>query len=280
MIFFDAPGRCRAAIGLALAFNAVLIAGCARHTVVHAPAASDRAAEGGATVVLLHGLGRGAGSMQPLADALAKEGYRVCPVDYPSTRFGPPALVREVTDAIAACAGDSATLHVVTHSLGGILTRAWAREHRNQLTGRVVMLGPPNHGSELGDLAARSGVLRAVLGPTAVDLGTNPRSFPNRQAPADFPVGVIAGTKAWHPIGSVMIDSPSDGTVSVKSARLPGMHDFATVHRAHSFIMNAPEVVHEVRAFLATGCFSRDLEEVSYDGGTMCAERAALRSAP
>ncbi|MEO1574912.1 MAG: alpha/beta fold hydrolase, partial [Pseudomonadota bacterium] len=182
--------------------STLLIAGCARHTVVHTPVDADAASDARATVVLLHGLGRGAGSMKRLSASLAEEGYRVCPVDYPSTRFGPPALVREVTDAIASCTENSATVHVVTHSLGGILTRAWAREHRAQLTGRVVMLGPPNHGSELGDLAARSGVLRAVLGPTAADLGTNPRSFPNRQAPADFPVGVIAGTKALHPIGS------------------------------------------------------------------------------
>ncbi len=258
---------CRARTA-ALAVACVLVAGCARHAVVKGqPDAS--AARG--TVVLLHGLGRGAGSMRKLERALSADGYAVCPIDYPSTRFGPPELVRQVTAAIEQCAGGAQPLHVVTHSLGGILTRAWAREHRAALTGRVVMLAPPNHGSELGDLAARSGLLRAVLGPTGADLGTGPHSFPNRQAPAAFAVGVVAGTKSLHPLGSFLMDAPNDGTVTVQSARLPGMHDFATVDRAHSFIMGAPEVIFEVRSFLASGCFSRGRGDVVYDDASFCA---------
>ncbi|MEM6638619.1 MAG: alpha/beta fold hydrolase [Pseudomonadota bacterium] len=252
----------------ALLMLASLMLSCVRHTTV-APSPQDRQASP-ATVVLLHGLGRGAGSMRRLQTVLSEDGYRVCPIDYPSTRFGPPELLRQIDQAITDCSVDQTTVHFVTHSLGGILIRAWAREHRERMTGRVVMLAPPNHGSELGDLVARSGLLRAVLGPTGADLGTTPRSFPNRQSPATFDVGVIAGTKSRHPIGSALLDGPNDGTVTVASARLPGMRDFATVHRAHSFIMGAPEVIAEVRAFLATGCFSGKVEDVSYDTLTPC----------
>ena len=250
----------------------ILITGCARQSAVRLSAEPVKAGLG--TVVLVHGLGRGAGSMRRLTEALAEDGYQVCAIDYPSTRFGPPELVRQIGASIDACRENrDGPVHFVTHSLGGILVRAWARDHGGRVTGRVVMLGPPNHGSELGNLVARSGLLRAVLGPTAAELGTEPTSFANRQGPVTFAAGVLAGTKSRHPVGSVILQGANDGTVTVASARLPGMHDFATVHRAHSFIMGAPEVIHEVRRFIASGCFSRRLENVSYDVNTICAGR-------
>ncbi|MFK7886414.1 MAG: esterase/lipase family protein [Gammaproteobacteria bacterium] len=224
------------------------------------------------TVVLLHGLGRGSGSMRALATLLGNDGYRVCSIDYASTRHGPPELVRQVTAAINDCAPEQGSMHVVTHSLGGILLRAWARENPGQLTGRAVMLAPPNRGSELSDVVGHSGLLRAVLGPTGADLGTNPFSFPNRLGPARFPVGVIAGTRSLHPLGYFLLEGPNDGTVTARSARLAGMRDFVTVHRAHSFIMGAPEVMYEVSVFLRDGCFSRELEDVSYDASSLCAD--------
>lgn len=231
----------------------------------------DRSADAD-TVVLLHGLGRGSGSMRSLAKALGADGYRVCLVDYASTRFGPPELVRQVGGAISECAPDSGDLHIVTHSLGGILLRAWARENAALLTGRAVMLAPPNSGSALSDVVEHSGLLRAILGPTGADLGTQPFSFPNRLGPATFDVGIIAGTRSLHPLGYFLLSGPNDGTVTTRSARLGGMRDFMTVHRAHSFIMGAPEVVYEVTAYLRDGCFTRELEDVSYDVRTRCAD--------
>ncbi len=226
------------------------------------------------TVVLIHGLGRRSGSLNIIADALHADGYRVCRVDYASTRHGPPELLRQVTDAILECAQPDSTLHVVTHSLGGILLRGFALEHGDVLTGRTVMLAPPNGGSELGDLVQRSGLLRAVLGPTATELGTGPLSLPNRLGPVLFDVGVIAGNRSLHPLGSFVLNGPNDGTVTEQNARVAGMRDFAAVHRAHSLIMRAPEVVAEVRAYLVTGCFSREMEEVSYDAASHCARHS------
>ena len=225
------------------------------------------------TVLLIHGLARGASSMNTIGEALHADGYRLCYIDYPSTRYGPPELVRRVNTAIDQCLVPGSTVHAVTHSLGGVLLRAVVRERRDLVDGRVVMLAPPNGGSELGDVVERSGFLRAVLGPTAADLGTNPFSFPNRLGPANFDVGILAGDRSVHPLGSFILDGPNDGTVTQRSARLAGMRDFATVHRAHSFIMNAPEVVHETRAYLRSGCFSRQLESVSYNVMFDCADR-------
>jgi pimeloyl-ACP methyl ester carboxylesterase len=245
-----------------------LLASCAAPRV-----ALEGSREAGAdTVVLLHGLGRGSGSMRKLAKVLGDDGYRVCLVDYASTRHGPPELVRQVTAAMDDCAPTQGRMHVVTHSLGGILLRAWARDYGDQLTGHAVMLAPPNAGSALSDVVEHSGLLRAVLGPTGADLGTHPFSFPNRLGPARFAPGVIAGTRSLHPLGYFLLEGPNDGTVTTRSARMAGMRDFVTVHRAHSFIMGAPEVIYEVGVFLRDGCFSRKLEDVSYDSATLCAQ--------
>ncbi len=245
-----------------------LLSGCASPGATIVDAANAPAD----TVVLIHGLGRRSGSMNKIADALHADGYRICRVDYLSTRGGPPELVRQVTDAILDCVQPGSALHVVTHSLGGILLRGFALEHGDKLTGRSVMLAPPNGGSELGDLVQRSGLLRATLGPTATELGTGPLSLPNRLGPVLFDLGVIAGDRSLHPLGTFILDGPNDGTVTVRGARVAGMRDFAVVPRAHSFIMRAPETVAEVRAYLATGCFSRQLEDVSYDNYSHCAD--------
>ena len=265
------PGALRATAACvcatALLPGAGLLSGCASPGATIADATVPDAP----TVLLIHGLARRSGSLDQIGDALQASGHRLCYIDYASTRHGPPELLRQVTAAIDDCVGDSATVHAVTHSLGGILLRAYAREHRGRINGRVVMLAPPNGGSELSDVVERSVLLRAVLGPTAAQLGTGPLSYPNRLGPATFDVGVIAGTRSVHPLGTFLLQGDNDGTVTVERARLPGMKDFATVRRAHSFLMGAPEVVHETQAYLEEGCFSRDLEEVSYDKHTPCA---------
>lgn len=255
--------------GCAAAAVLVWLAGCTvpGARVIDAPHGQAN----GATVVLVHGLSRRSGSLMRVGDSLQAMGYRVCRIDYPSMHEPPEVLVEGFARDVAQCAEAGTVLHFVTHSLGGIVLRAWVREHPDTPIGRVVMLSPPNHGTRLADVAARSVFLGAILGPTAVQLGTDPGSFPGRLGPATFAVGIIAGDRSIHPLGTFLLERPNDGTVTAASARLAGMRDFAIVRKSHSFIMRAPEVVTEVAAFLATGCFSRQLETVSYDDTTPCA---------
>ena len=70
-----------------------------------------------------------------------------------------------------------------------------------------------------------------------------------------FEVGVIAGTRPLNLFGALLIRAPSDGTVSVRSTRLEGMTDFATVPVSHTFIMESPRVARLVVAFLRDGRF-------------------------
>lgn len=212
-------------------------------------------AAAGETVVLLHGLGRTRHSMNPMAARLEAAGYRTENLGYPSTRLAPEALVAVLRRELDRCCRDADRLSFVTHSLGGILVRAYLAEEKPANLGRVVMLAPPNAGSELVDRLDGWRLFRWILGPTAARLGTGEQSLPKRLPPADFEVGVIAGTASINPIGSLLLPAANDGTVAIASTRLEGMRDFATVAASHPFIMRSPEVAEMVVSFLRSGRF-------------------------
>jgi len=208
----------------------------------------------GEAVVLLHGLARGSGINDALAARLEAVGYRIVNVDYPSTTLAPDELGPYLQGVVAACCADASRVHFVTHSMGGIMVRAYLASGKPPNLGRVVMVAPPNQGTEIVDTLGAT-LFRYTLGPTAAELGTVPGSLPNRLPPADFEVGVIAGVGSINPLGSVLVPGDDDGTVAVERTKLAGMTDFVTVDATHTFIMGADETARQVEAFLRRGRF-------------------------
>jgi len=209
-------------------------------------------------VILLHGLCRTKASMQKMAAALANAGFVVVNVDYPSRTAG----IQQLSDEAIGTALHSAALqscrkiHFVTHSLGGILVRSYFARHTDARLGRVVMLGPPNQGSEVVDEIGSWYLVRKLNGPAGGELGTGGSSTPNRLGPVGFELGVIAGDRSINWINSWMIKGPDDGKVSVERTKVAGMKEHLVVHVTHPYLMTDPTVIASTIRFLQTGTFS------------------------
>lgn len=206
------------------------------------------------TVVLLHGLGRSEWSMRRLERALEADGHRVVNLGYPSRDHTVATLVDTVATELARCCAGADTLHFVTHSLGGILVRAWVHETDPQNLGRVVMLSPPNQGSGVADRLPDR-LLRLVMGPASVQLGTDSASIPVELPPVDFELGIITGDASLNPLFSQWLPGEDDGMVAVESAWVEGADDFLVVPYTHTFIMYRDRVIEEVLSFLENGEF-------------------------
>lgn len=210
------------------------------------------------TVVVLHGLARTSDSMSRMARALETAGYHVCNVSYPSRKHPIEVLSAEyVAPAIRACrSSETDTLNFVTHSLGGIVVRQLARSQPDLKIGRVVMLSPPNHGSEVVDTLGSLSLFTFINGPAGLQLATGEEFAPRTLGPASFDVGIITGSRTVNPILSLMIPGTDDGKVSIESAKLEGMKDFCVLPATHPFIMNNKLAIGQTLSFLAEGKFT------------------------
>lgn len=190
--------------------------------------------------MLVHGMTRSTLSMQPLARALEREGYRVINWGYYSTCCTVAELGQQLQKDIEAERGAAERVHFVGHSLGSIIVR-WALTQQTppEGVGKVVMLGPPNQGSHMADALAP---WLSWLLPPLPELTTDPQSTARRvPMPSDPPIGIIAGEL--------------DGKVSVEETRLLGAVDHVVVPAWHTYLVYRSDVHQLVIAFLRDGKF-------------------------
>ena len=206
-------------------------------------------------VILLHGLARTEKSMSKLAESLSGEGYAVINQGYDSTHHDIPTLAMNVVSQTLKQCDTYKKVHFVTHSLGGILVRYYLQHENINRLRRVVMLGPPNKGSQVVDSLRNMPGFRWVNGPAGMQLGTTSDGVPSLLGPVTFDLGVIAGTRSVNLILSSYLPNPDDGKVSVENTKVKGMNDHISMPVTHTFMMRNKNVIKQVLYYLGTGHF-------------------------
>ena len=210
----------------------------------------------------MHGLGRTASSMRKAAKYFSSLGYETLNIGYPSRRLSVPEISSDFLVPGITGLGDFQKVHILSHSMGCIVARYYLQNNSLPGNGRVVMLAPPNKGSEIIDFFKSNTVLNEVgnyiLGSGGMSLSSEEDAFPNSLATIPLTdIGVIAGNCSIDFWSRPLFKSCNDGKVSIESAKLIEMKDFLLVEANHTFIMRSPKVLRQAEYFFQNACFDK-----------------------
>ena len=198
-------------------------------------------------VVILHGLLMRSPALWPLAARLRQRGFATLVFDY-GTMLGSPARAMERL-AMLLYAHSPGPVHVVAHSLGGLVALETMNQYQRLPPGRVVCLGSPLAGSSSARNLAHRG-LGWMSGRSGPFLRGGLQHLPTRE------IGVIAGAKSMG-LGRMFgrFDGLNDGTVAVWETRLPGVSEHIVLPVSHTGLIFDEKVARMAADFLEVGYF-------------------------
>jgi pimeloyl-ACP methyl ester carboxylesterase len=192
-------------------------------------------------------------ALWPLARRLRQAGFSVYPFSYPSVHLDLHGNAARLAAFVRGI--DAGTVHLVGHSLGGVVIRALLNDFPDLAPGRVVTLGSPHGGSIVGRQRARSRLWRLLLGRAVAQL--------NAGEPARWPVppreiGTVSGTHSFGAARLVYrsLPRPNDGLLTVAETQWQGARDAITLPVSHTGMLLSARVADAVAAFLRHGSFA------------------------
>ena len=203
---------------------------------------------------MLQGSGSSANSLWSAEQFFTTRDYEVYRLAYPSTKKALGQLVEQIRkEAQGLC---PTTPNFLTHSMGGIILRVIKSTHPDFAVARFVMLGPPNHGSEIVDEWGDRKLFVQLNGPAGASIGRDGvfTELPN----VEFDLGIIAGSRSLNPYFSYLITGPDDGKVSIEATKVAGMKDHIVLLVTHTFMMNNGEVLNQALHFFQNGYFRKE----------------------
>jgi pimeloyl-ACP methyl ester carboxylesterase len=226
----------------------------------------------GKVVLVLHGLTQSRSSMGKLCKYLEEHGdYTVLNVGYPSTQGGMADHARSLARIVENLDGVE-EINFVAHSMGNIVVRHYLADRAAKQSdgeeppggtgrrpaprfGRMVMIGPPNHGARMALLLADNGLFKAVAGEAGQEFGRDWDKVAGKLATPDFEFGIVAGGKGDGHGYNPLLPGDNDGTISVATTRLAGANDFILVPTMHSLLTGDARVMEYTLRFLQHGYF-------------------------
>jgi alpha-beta hydrolase superfamily lysophospholipase len=188
----------------------------------------------------------------PLLQRLRRDrGYRLHVFRYGSMRAPMAGIVNALDAQIAGI--DAPQVHLLGHSLGGVVILHWLQRRAMAQPGRVVFLGAPVLGSHSARLLAGWRAGRCLLGRAASAELLQPRE---RRWDLPRELGIIAGTLPFG-FGQLLLKfgEDNDGTVAVSETHLPGAAAYTTVPVSHMGLLWSAAVAREVGSFFEHGRF-------------------------
>jgi pimeloyl-ACP methyl ester carboxylesterase len=202
------------------------------------------------TVILIHGLWMHGFVMLPHQHWVRTGGFAARRFSYPSWRNSLADNVDLLSSFVNKTPG--AVIHIIAHSLGGLVTLEMLSHEPDARIRRIVLMGTPYSGCHGGRTLATRPVLGRLVGRTFKDWFGQPR--PTLQTAVE--IGVIAGTR---PIGlGRMIPGlarPSDGVVAVDETHISTAKDSIELNVSHSGMLVSRACAEQITGFLRTGRF-------------------------
>ncbi len=205
------------------------------------------------TVILIHGLWMRGVVLLPHQHWLGKRGFSVRRFSYPSMRQGLQQNARALSRFVASTDGDE--IHLVGHSLGGLVVLDMIAQYRDPRIRRAVLMGAPVMGCHCASVLLRTPSLASIVGRSLKEWFVMPRP----KLLGDVEIGIISGSRSLG-LGRLIpgLPRPNDGVVSVLETQLPQASDFITLPVTHSQMLVSPACADEVAAFLRSGSFRHE----------------------
>ena len=197
-------------------------------------------------------------------EKLAEDGYSVVNIQYPTV----DDKIAEMTDKYIVPIIDEQVeklnkinlerkaknlpelkINFVVHSMGSCLIRYYLKEHRLDSLGKVVLISPPSHGSQLADNPIAD-ILWYFIGPAVADMKTDENSFVNQLGKPTYPCYVLIGDKSNNFLYSMLIKGEDDGMVPLATAKIEGSPLKTIENTTHTSILEKQETVDEILKFL------------------------------
>ncbi len=208
-------------------------------------------------IIFLHGFLGGHHNFDEISSFTKRLGYHNVVEEYSTFSGGVDEISEDFIPRSLKKAQNAKTINIVTHSMGALLLRSYLSRHKIPNLGRVVMISPPNHGSEVADKMSQYDWWVSMFGGAGMDLRTSVE-FP--LMPDDVEFGIIAGTASWNYFSKDWIKGVDDGWVGEESTKLEGMSDFITVESSHGLITENESAINQTAYFLAHGHFASNIE--------------------